>query len=144
MSEFYPGSKQKVRTFETPSEPRSEATFKEFMRKPRLGTIKGNEIKFYTIGELADALNRKPVTIRKWEADGFIPKATFIAPSGDKRGKRRLYTEAQILGLVQIAREEGVLEPNARGSWKPVTETNFRARAIELFTRLAKEISENN
>lgn len=107
---------------------------------PRTATLKGVETNFYTIGELARVLNRKSVTIRKWEADGIIPKATFIAPSGDSRGKRRLYTEAQILGLVEIAREEGILEPNARGRWYPIEKTQFRSKAIELFRKLAEEI----
>lgn len=139
MTSFYPGSKMKTKTYGQPEHvelPDIETT----LSNPRVATLNGVETNFYTIGELARLLNRQSVTIRKWETEGIIPKATFIAPSGDKRGKRRLYTEAQILGLVNIAREEGVLFPNARGSWKPITETQFRAKAIQLF----KDLSEIN
>lgn len=133
MTGLYPGSKQKVRTYTEISEVEES---KIFFSSPRKAVLKGMEVNFYTIGELARLLNRKPVTIRKWEIEGVIPKATFIAPADDKRGKRRLYTEDQILGLVEIAREEGVLEANARGSWKALEKTNFSSRAVELFRRL--------
>lgn len=138
MTSYYPGSKQKPKTFETPSEPISVDIYLEFLSSPRKATLFGKEINFYTVGELARALNRKPVTIRKWEADGVIPKATFIAPSSDKRGKRRLYTEDQIAGLVRIAKEEGLLEPNAHGAWKAVGKTQFREKALKLFKELAE------
>lgn len=141
MTEFYPGSKMQKKQYDS-STTESNVTEGDniILSKPRIALLQGVETKFYTIGELARLLNRKSVTIRKWEAEGFIPKATFIAPSGDKRGKRRLYTEDQILGLNKIAREEGVLEPNAKGAWKSITETQFRAKAIQLF----KDLNEAN
>jgi len=137
MTSYYPGSKRQAKVYGDDYEelPPTETTT---LSNPRKMWLAGKETSFYTIGELAGLLNRKPVTVRKWEADGIIPKATFIAPSGDKRGKRRLYTEEQILGLVNIAREEGILETNAFGHWKPVTKTAFREKAIQLF----KELSE--
>jgi hypothetical protein len=138
MSEYYPGSKMKRNMF-LKDESLCETPDNLELHHPRTATLKGVETNFYTIGELARLLNRKPVTIRKWESDGIIPKATFIAPSGDKRGKRRLYTEDQILGLLEIAREEGILEPNANGAWKAVHKTQFRSKSISLFKRLADE-----
>lgn len=136
MTAFYPGSKMSVKTYEQPEEVTESNEETVTLSNPRIALLNGVETKFYTIGELARLLNRQSVTIRKWEAEGIIPKATFIAPSGDKRGKRRLYTEDQILGLIQIAKEEGVFEPSARGAWKSITETQFRTKAIELFRRL--------
>lgn len=72
--------------------------------------VKGVEKKFYSIGALATALGRKPVTIRSWEAKGWIPGAAFRTPpprkeqipGADIKG-RRLYTEAQVVFLVETA-----------------------------------------
>lgn len=139
VTSYYPGSKMKTKVYDTDIVTESDNN-DVTLSNPRIALLNGVETKFYAIGELARLLNRKSVTIRKWEAEGFIPKATFIAPSGDKRGKRRLYSEEQILGLVRIAREEGVLEPSAKGAWKSITDTQFRNKAIQLF----KEINEAN
>jgi len=108
--------------------------------KPKVYKVAGHPRSFYGIGVLAQALNRKPGTIRKWEVFGWIPKPTAVFPGRDPRdsasarhGRRRLYTAAQIRGLVKIAYEEGVLEPHAR----PIQETNFPQRAHRLFSDLA-------
>ncbi|NDB66023.1 MAG: hypothetical protein EB168_10230 [Euryarchaeota archaeon] len=72
--------------------------------------IKGVTHKFYTVGALASALNRKPVTIRSWEAKGWIPPASFRTPAprseqipGKAVRGRRLYSEAQIVFIVEAA-----------------------------------------
>lgn len=66
--------------------------------------------KFYTVGSLAKVLNRSTVTIRSWEAKGWIPPASFRTPppKGEQApGKavrgRRLYSEAQLVFLVEAA-----------------------------------------
>jgi hypothetical protein len=137
----YPGSKKPVKTFTKSA--LSGAGVLEAPVQWELGEGKkmqanGKEYEFFTIGDLARLLNRKPVTIRKWEAEGVIPKAVYIMPSKikDTRGIRRLYSRQQIEGLVVIAREEGVLEPNANGKWKSIEETDFRQRAYDLFVQL--------
>jgi hypothetical protein len=77
------------------------------------------------------------VTIRKWEREGIIPKSTFQSPGRDDdvRGRRRLYTREQVEGIVRIAHEEGVLVSHQ----KPIKGTNFTARVIDLFKRLAEQ-----
>lgn len=138
MEEYYPGSKQKRRSYGTPLPPISQE--EQFdLGVPRIYSVQGKEVEFFTLGVLAAALNRKPVTIRKWEADGVLPKPRAMTPTSDPRGKRRLYTKGQILGLVQIAKEEGILLPSAMGKWRDVTKTRFRERAIELFRSLEIE-----
>jgi hypothetical protein len=47
-------------------------------------------------------------------------------------GGRRYYTRAQVEGIVQIAKEEGLFEPRARLT------PRFTARVIQLFTDLEK------
>lgn len=62
---------------------------------PKTYMIRGEETVLYTIGELADQLDRQRQTIRKWEREGIIPAATFRSKSG-----RRLYTQAQVDAIV--------------------------------------------
>lgn len=132
MTRFYPGSKTPIKENKyVPPAPEDDRP-----GKPRTFLVDGKPQEFYGVGDLAKALNRKSVTIRKWETDGIIPNATFILPSEDSRGRRRLYTRAQIEGLRQIAAEEGLLEPNAQGKWNAIDKTKFKSRALELFKQL--------
>lgn len=101
--------------------------------KPRKYLYRGELTEFFTLGMLAQALNRKPGTIRKWEREYIIPKATLIKGSNDPRGVRRLYTRAQVEGLIQIAKEVGIFNPAAK---KSVRDTEFTQKAVELFQRL--------
>jgi hypothetical protein len=62
---------------------------------------------FYTVGALARALGRSPVTIRSWESKGWIPSAAFRAPAprsqqipGKASMGHRLYSREQIEFLV--------------------------------------------
>jgi len=70
---------------------------------------------WFTIGALATALGRKEVTIRMWETKGLMPHTPFRRPppSNPLPGKaakgRRLWTRAQIEGVLRIAQEEGVI-----------------------------------
>jgi hypothetical protein len=133
---FYPGSKQKVKTFTDPAKNQAPAgDDREYdLGRGRVLNVDDVPHTFYTVGTLAEALNRKSGTIRKWETDGIIPIATFILPSDDKRGQRRLYTKE--LGLRDIASQEGILYPTAGGRWKDVQTTQFKAKALELFKQL--------
>lgn len=80
--------------------------------------------RFYTIGALAQALNRKPVTIRSWESKGWIPPASFRTPPPkssqlpERPSKgRRLYSESQIVFLVEASMVFDIsgLNPNWEG-----------------------------
>jgi len=130
---YYPGSRTPIqppaRTLNTrvPDENAWDAN-------PKILKVGGEDREFFTVGQLGAALGgRKPVTIRKWERTGVIPKPTFRKPSDDPRGQRRLYTRAQIEGMIQIAKEEGVLVTHA----KPLTSTRFTERVVALFKELA-------
>lgn len=72
--------------------------------------VNGVTKRFYTVGELGRALKRKAVTIRSWEAKGWLPPAMFRTPppQGEQLpGKavkgRRLYSEAQVVFLFEAA-----------------------------------------
>ena len=86
--------------------------------------VNGQPKRFYTIGAVAMALQRKPVTIRSWESKGWIPPATFRTPPPRKEqipGKatkgRRLYSEAQVVFLREMAMVYEINDPN-NANWK--------------------------
>lgn len=132
--DYYPGSKMKREVRVPDAEPEPEIAWPE----GRILTISGYEVECFTTGQLADLLgHRKAVTIRGWEADGILPKSGYYVPGrgGDVRGKRRYYTRSQVEGLLDIARQEGVLYPSTRISIK---RTSFTARVTTLFLDLRK------
>lgn len=131
LDDFYPGSRERRQV----NRPRLEAEEPLDLGVPRIETVAGWDVEFYTIGVLASVLNRSPVTIRNWEADGILP-TSWSKPGADHRGRRRLYTRKQIEGIVRIAREEGVLEPGPRIGIKA---TDFTARVTALFRQLREE-----
>jgi len=69
--------------------------------------VGGDPTKFYTVGSLAKALGRSPITVRSWESKGWLPAATFRAPApraqqipGKPSRGARLYSREQIDFLV--------------------------------------------
>ena len=97
-------------------------------------SIKGTPTEFYLIGALAKALNRTPQTLRYWQELGVIPRgySTNVSRTKDRRGRRRVFTREQIVGLVEIAAKEGLLDDKN----KQVFRTEFPERAQELFEEL--------
>lgn len=85
--------------------------------------IKGESIELFSIGDLALALSKRPVTIRMWESKGWIPKANWRspAPKGEmipnvQAKGRRLYTRQQVELLVKAA-EHFCLDNKAKADW---------------------------
>ena len=75
-------------------------------------TINGSPREFYSIGELAKAVGRKAVTLRSWEAKGWLPAPKYRTPKPSREqipGKpakgKRLYSREQVLYLVAAAAE---------------------------------------
>lgn len=100
--------------------------------EPRMMSVRGEEREFFTIGTLARMLNREVQTLRIWERRGYLPEAAYRSPG---KKKDRLYTRKQILGLLALAQEEGLMEP-----WKKkrIDQTRFPERARNLFMALKK------
>ena len=142
LGDFYPGSKERRAVNHVPGEVNEEPDLRELGQPRKLFVRVASgaevEVEFWGIGVLAAVLNRQPVTIRAWEKDGIIPRPTFSKPGRDRdpRGRRRLYTERQILGIRQIALEEGVLEPGPRIN---ILKTQFKERVTALFEELRRE-----
>ena len=129
--EYYPGSSRQRHVNRVPSSTLVEQD--AWDRSPRRFKVGGVEQEFFTVGALAEALGRKSATIRKWEREGIIPRATFRQPSDDPRGVRRLYSRAQVEGIVRLANEEGLMNPNVQVT---LSKTNFTERVTELFKEL--------
>lgn len=109
--------------------PKLVAMDEEWDAKPIIKRLHGVETQFYAVGHLARALGRQTVTVRSWEAKGWLPNSTYRAPTpkgeqvpGKKTKGRRLYTRAQVEIVVEAARGCGVLIDNGRNAnWKAFT-----------------------
>lgn len=135
MTEFYPGSKKKKKDYDNSPKIMQPPPVEELnLGKPRTFLVNGQPLELFPLGAVARALNRQPVTVRKWESEGVIPSSPYKLPSHDPRGQRRLYSREQIESLRKIADEEGILHPNANGKWKAIESTDFREKALKAFT----------
>ena len=71
----------------------------------------GMVVIFFERAALAKALNRSVAAIRAMERKGVICKPKIRLPSYPNPW---LYTEEQITAMIQLAEEEGVINPNYR------------------------------
>jgi hypothetical protein len=123
-----PGSKQKRREVTPLAEARQAKANGEtngWDSNPVIKSLKGVETEFFTIGALAQALEKSLVTIRLWEKKGYIPSAPFRLRSKELNGKKVLGNRVYTRELIQIAIEEftarGLLG-SARGEWNQYDE----------------------
>jgi hypothetical protein len=91
--------------------------------KGKVYRIKGVDVELFTIGELAGAVQRKPVTLRMWESSGWIPKSNWRSPTpqgtqipGKTTRGRRLYSRSQV-ELVVSAVEMFNINDQRRADW---------------------------
>lgn len=119
-----------IQAYRPPDDPPDDLA--GYLSKPYYLEYNGERTPFYRIGDLARALNRRPVTIRKWQAKGYIPLSRFNLPADILGGRIRLYTRDQIEAARQIAREEGILDDTARS----ITRTRFSARVFAAWKEL--------
>jgi DNA-binding transcriptional MerR regulator len=88
-------------------------------------TIGGKRIILYPIGTLATECGKSPVTLRKWEADGQLPKAPFRDGSN-----RRMYAKEHIALIKKLVADENLT------SGVHFKKTNFAKKALEGFKKL--------
>lgn len=130
-SDHYPGSKQLRRAVAKP--PAADRVEQDgWDAKPVIKSIKGQQMELFTVGQLGAAIGRSAVTVRLWERNGFIPKARMRLSAKNGIGGRRYYTRPQVEGIARIAKEEGLLKPQARLT------PSFTARVVQLFRDLEK------
>lgn len=128
---YFPGSTQKIR-YDSP-EPEGEEEWRK--RGKEVPLPGGKVVRLYRITDFAFALERTSQTIRRWEKNGTLPKATFQKTGQNVHGKRRLYSEAQIEGTVKIARDLGLLPHTGR---RDLDLSAFAGRVLDLFRQLAR------
>jgi hypothetical protein len=135
LSKVFPGSTTPLE-FESIRKVQ-EKVIDDWDSKPFIFTVGGVEQEFFSIGHLGKALgNRSPITLRKWETDGILPKSPYVKPSSTPNGRRRMYTRDMVEGLVEIAKTEGVLWPQKGNR---LSETKFQQRAHSLFQSLRSQ-----
>lgn len=135
MGELYPGSSREIG-----DRPEPELTD---WGKPVMMTDRGVLTEFYTVGQLAAALHRSSVTVRKWERLGYIPIATFRTAGQVRQKARRLYSRAQLEIIVSIAYDEGLMDGvlDRMGILRPklgINETKFQERVFAALKRLGE------
>lgn len=104
-----PGSKQPRRESTPVANKRRAKALGEsngWDENPIIKVLNGQETEVFTISALADALEKKVVTIRLWEKKGYIPIAPYRLRSkslnGNKVNGNRVYTRE----LIEIAIDE--------------------------------------
>jgi len=85
---------------------------KTWDEKPKALYYNGVTTQFFTRRDLGMALNREPGTIRQLEDKGVL-----CHPLVRNHRGHWLYTREQIEALIELAREEGVLDPRYRKSF---------------------------
>jgi hypothetical protein len=135
QDEYYPGSKRlrreskQSRHARLVEEKRQTREEEPWDAHPVEVWINGVHYEMFHIGALAKALGRESNTIRAWMRKGWLPHSAYQTPPVvGSRGDagRRLWTRAQIEGIMIIALEEGLL-----GAKPPrLVETNFTQRVV--------------
>ena len=137
VPEFYPGSKKTRREAQKPT---VEFIPDPWREKFTVKTVRGQQVRLYTVSAIADALGVSVPTIRFWIKSGYIPQAPYRLPStmivaGQKAPGRRLYTEEVIDAAVAIFEKHGIL-----GSRRIVWEehADVPIEIIEAWTRITQ------
>ena len=118
--DYLPGSKRKRRDLDPKVSRRKSGETNGWDENPIIKTLGGKETEVFTIGALAQALEKTIVTIRMWERKGYIPRAPYRLRSktlnGQKTGGNRVYTRALIESTIEEFSKRGLLG-SARVEW---------------------------
>jgi hypothetical protein len=94
---------------------------------------RGNPTEFFTIGALARALNWKPITLRKLQAVGQLPKSGWQAARvGERASDDSIPGPRSRPPSGSPLRKEGILVE----TWRAVSKTGFRDRLIKAWKEL--------
>lgn len=104
-----PGSKKKRVEDTTKAEKLRSKAFGEsngWDANPIKKYLGGEKVEFFTVGALAQALEKTVVTVRLWEKRGYIPVAPYRFKEKTLNGKAVSGNRAYTRELVEIAIEE--------------------------------------
>jgi hypothetical protein len=117
---YIPGSKKKRREPDPKVSRRKSGESNGWDSNPIIKTLAGKETQVFTIGALAQALEKTIVTIRLWERKGFIPRAPYRLRAktvkGQKTGGNRVYTRTLIESAIEEFNRRGLIG-TARVEW---------------------------
>jgi hypothetical protein len=118
--EYIPGSKKKRREPDQKVSRRKSGETNGWDSNPIMKTLGGQETEVFTIGALAQALEKQIVTVRLWERKGYIPRAPYRLRAktlgGKKTGGNRVYTRALIEATVDEFVKRGLIG-SSRVEW---------------------------
>ncbi|CAB4166952.1 hypothetical protein UFOVP964_51 [uncultured Caudovirales phage] len=118
--EYAPGSKKKRRDIDPKVSRRRTGETNGWDANPIKKTLSGVETEVFTIGALAQALEKQIVTIRLWERKGYIPRAPYRLRAktlgGKKTGGNRVYTRALIEATIDEFAKRGLIG-SSRVEW---------------------------
>ena len=138
--EYVPGSKKKRRDPDPKVSRRKAGESNGWDSNPVIKTLGGKETEVFTIGALAQALEKTIVTIRLWERKGYIPRAPYRLRSktlkGEKTGGNRVYTRSLIEATIEEFSRRGLLG-TARVEW------NQHEDLTDVLVRRWKDITSN-
>ena len=105
----YPGRRKPVnRDTKAPPPPLEQP----WDARPVYYKIGGEKQEFFTISHLAKALGYSVQSVRAWEAQSLLPRSQYRSPrtrrpvaAGRSDKGKRLWTRAQIEGILALARE---------------------------------------
>jgi hypothetical protein len=122
--ETAPGSRQPRRSDTPVAQKKRAQAFGEsngWDENPIIKTLQGKEVELFTVGALAQALEKKVVTLRLWEKKGYLPIAPYRLRSktlnGQKVNGNRVYTRELIEIVIEEFAKRGLLG-SARVEWK--------------------------
>jgi len=143
--DFYPGSKRKRREMIVNTPRREQEPAGSWEERSFIKTLYGREIPMYTIGSLAQALNKSEKSIRLWIARGYFPIAVYRMPDvegsdGVKRAGRRLYSKDMIDAAVEAFERRGLLDA-ARIEWSQHADLGPEIAAA--WNRIKEELANN-
>lgn len=111
---------------------------------PIIKTVNGVETELFTIGALAQALEKEIVTIRLWEKKGYIPMAPYRLRSkslnGKKVGGNRVYTRALIDIAIEEFERRGLIG-SARVEWSKLRDLTYTL--VERWSEATKQHRES-
>lgn len=139
LEQPYPGKRKPVGR--TPATASGDTPVWDAM--PATYIVDGEKREFFYIGALATAIGYSVQAIRLWESQGLMPNTPFRSPrtkapvAGGKSTKgKRLWTRAQIEGILRIAKKHRVILPDRSGVRHPPTPV-FAREVARLFNELA-------
>jgi hypothetical protein len=108
--DYIPGSKKKRIEDNPKAQTRRKQAAGDFDNgwadNPIIKTMFGRETEVYTISALAQALDKKIVTIRLWEKKGYIPMAPYRLRKKVINGKEVMGNRVYTKDLIEIAIDE--------------------------------------